>query len=120
MGLDDIKPIGGPSPYAGADASAPVDSTQQSGISGQVEKSASSPETEKLGLHSISQFTRASLEDPVKAEVVIHVTVEELVDLRRDITGKLTAVQREHVVEFVLRDPYLRHEIGSYLRKVLI
>ena len=120
MGIDNIKPPGGPGPFV--DSSAETPSTRQSSFAeakGKVQPSGSAePATSSLGV--VSQFSRAALEDPAKRQAMVRACVSELIESHQNLTGSLSGAGKESLVDFLSADPLVRGQIENYLQKVLV
>ena len=120
MGIDDIKPPGGYRPLD-TPAETPVAPTRGSGLANgedKVHASGSADTPRALGV--VAQFSRTALDDSAKLEGVVRAVASELIDSGQSVTGTLSGADKESLLDFVSRDPLMRHQIETYLRKVLV
>jgi hypothetical protein len=118
----EIKGPGPPKPPAVTPpAERTTDQTARTGFS-QIRKSG---ETAPAGETSVSgpakvraEFRRSDLTDPVKADRMVKLSVNELVGSDPS-ASKLSGPQRQKLAEWMEQDPVLRGKILNYLEKVL-
>jgi hypothetical protein len=67
-----------------------------------------------------AQFSRAALQDPAKLDSMVRAFASDLIDSGQGVTGALSGADRESLLDFVSRDPLVRHQIETYLQKVLV
>ena len=121
MDINDIKPPGGPDPYAGSDEQS-VDGKRDTQFAESKSKLEASEPAEVTGpsLGVITQFRRTSLEDPAKLDTMVRASVSELIDSGQNITGPLSGPEKQSLVDFLSADPVVRRQVESYLRKALV
>jgi len=120
MGIDNIKPPGGPGPFADPSAEMP---SERKGNFADVKDSlpaAGFDPPAPAGLGALSQFSRSSLEDPEKRQAMVRACVSELIDSDRTVTGPLSDAEKQSLLDFLSSDPLLRNQIENYLQKVLV
>jgi hypothetical protein len=120
MGIDNIKPPGGPGPFA--DPSAGASSAPGSGFAEARDKLQATGTGQPIPstLAAASQFRRTALENPAEREAMVRACVSELIDSGQSVTGPLSDTQKEFLVDFLSADPLLRSQIETYLEKVLV
>ena len=119
MAIDDIKPPGGYCPLD-TPAETLVAPTKGSGFANgedKVHASGSADTPRAVGV--VAQFSRTALDDSAKLEGVVRAVASELIDSGQSVTGALSGANKEALLDFVSRDPLIRHQIESYLRKAL-
>jgi hypothetical protein len=121
MDINDIKPPGGPDPYAGSDEQA-VGEKRDSRFAESTSKLEASEPAKVTGpsLSVVTQFRRAALEDPAKLESMVRASVSELIDSGQNITGPLSGGEKQSLVDFLSADPVVRRQVETYLRKALV
>lgn len=122
MDINNIKPPGGPDPYASPEDQ-PVDGKRDSRFSeaarGHLE--ASDPvQSTGTSLNVVTQYGKAALDDPAKLDSMVRDSVSELIDSSANITGPLSGPEKQSLIDFLSTDPMLRKQVESYLRKVLV
>src|SRR5262245_22889736 len=121
MDIKNIKPSGNfgqiPEPSA--------DTTVQSGRNGafaetigKTSTAAAGAGATATGLSAVSQFDRATLQDPAKLDQAVRASVAELVDSGQ-LSNSMTPGEKQSLVDFLSNDPAFRAQVESYLRKVI-
>ena len=119
MGIDNIKPPGGYPPLD-TPAETPVTPTRGRGFANGEDKVQASGSADPPGaLGVVAQFSRTALDDSAKLDGVVRAVASELIDSGQSVTGILSGADKEWLLDFVSRDPLMRQQIESYLRKVL-
>jgi hypothetical protein len=121
MDINDIKPPGGPDPYAGSDEQS-IDGKRDTQFAESKSKLEASEPAEVTGpsLGVVTQFRRTALEDPAKLDTMVRASVSELIDSGQNITGPLSGPEKQSLVDFLSADPVVRRQVESYLRKALV
>ena len=123
MGIDDIKPPGGPGPFLGPSAETPSTPGRLGSSFAEARdklQASGSGEPTSSALTVVSQFRRAALENPVAREAMVRACVSEMVDSGQKATGPLSGAEKESLVDFLSADPLVRSRIETYLEKVLV
>lgn len=118
MDIKNIRASGDLGPLSDSPAETPIASKRESSFADVNAKIQASGSPKPLGV--VTQFSKAALEDPAKFDVVVHACVSELIDSGQKVTGPLSTAGRESVLDFLSRDPLVRRQIESYLRKVMV
>ncbi|MGC2194504.1 MAG: hypothetical protein WA628_07500 [Terriglobales bacterium] len=121
MDINDIKPPGGSDPYAGSDEQ-PVEGTRDRRFPESKSRLEASEPAEVTGpsLGVVTQFHKTALEDPAKLDTMVRASVSELIDSGQNITGHLSGVEKQSLVDFLSADPVVRRQVENYLRKALV
>jgi hypothetical protein len=121
MAIDDINP---PGAYRPPDLTAEVPGGR-AGNSGyadvehRIRRSPCSDATAPLA-GAATQFSRAIFGDPAQLDRAVRSVAVELVDEGRGLGATLSAIDSEHLVDFMAGDSVFRQQIESYLRKVVV
>lgn len=67
---------------------------------------------------ALGQCNKAALEVPEKLDAMVRACVSELVDCGQQTTGPLSNGDKQSLTDFLSKDPLIRQQIESYLRKV--
>ncbi len=122
MGIDNIKPPGGPGPFADPSAEMPSGPKQQSSFAEAKDKlqasGSSEPAPSALGV--VSQFRRTALADPAERQAMVRACVSELIASGQKATGPLSDAEKQSLLDFLSADPVVRSQIEIYLEKVLV
>jgi len=121
MGIDNIKPPGGPGPLLDPSVVATSGPRQSSFAEARDKLQASgSGEPNPSTLAVVSQFRRAALQNPAEREAMVRACVSEMVDSGQKETGPLSGAEKESLVDFLSADPLVRSQIENYLERVLV
>ena len=121
MDINNIKPPGTNGSLVGSDYENVETKRDQNFAATKDKLQASGPEaTSTPGLSSIANCSKAALDDPQKLEGIVRASVSELVEQQQNVTGPLTAAQKQNLVDFLSEDPSFRRQVESYLRKALV
>lgn len=121
MDIHDIKPPGTNGSFVGADFENAETKRGQDFATAKEKLQASGPEAPPTpGLSSLANCSKAALDDPQKLEGIVRASVSELVEQGQNVTGPLTAAQKQNLVDFLSEDPSFRRQVESYLRKALV
>lgn len=121
MDIHDIKPPGRHDSYV-----APEDK----GVNGKWDswfsevksklKSAELAGSAPFHLDVIAKLQKSELDDPAKLDRAVRASVSELIDATNNVTGSLSDLQKQSLVEFLSADPVMRRQVETYLRKALV
>ncbi len=120
MEINNTKPLAGLGPLpepaeeaasAGKNTFAQAQSKLQSAAPGGLQAS---------GVSALAGFDRTALQDPAKLNEIVHALASSLIDSAQNVTGPLAGDDKKTLSEFLAKDPLIRGEIESYLKKVLV
>ena len=121
MGIDNIKPPGGSGPFVDPSVEMRSGPKQQSSFAEAKDKLQASGAGEAPStLAVVSQFRRAALADPAERQAMVRACVSELIDSGHNVTGPLSAAEKESLLDFLCADPMVGSQIETYLEKVLV
>jgi hypothetical protein len=121
MDIHDIKPPGGDDPYV-----APEDQAVNGKRDGRFSEATSKLESSDLSgptpsnLDVVAKLQKTELDDPAKLDSSVRASVSELIDAHQGVTGSLSDVQKQSLVEFLSADPVMRRQVETYLRKAAV
>jgi len=123
MGIDNIKPPGGPGLFTGPSAETPSGAARPSSSFAEAKdklQASGSGEPVPSVLAAVSQFHRTALADPAQREAMVRACVSELIASGQTATGPLSDAEKQSLLDFLSADPVVRSQIETYLEKVLV
>lgn len=121
MDIHDIKPPGANGSFVNSDYQGVEDKRDQNFAVAKEKLQTSEEESSApAGLKSLAQCSKSALDDPEKLEGIVRASVSELIEQGQNVSGPLTADQKQNLVDYLSADPMFRRQIESYLRKALV
>jgi len=70
-------------------------------------------------LNAVAGFTKSDLANPQKLDAMVHACASELIASGQNVTGPMSAADKQTLENFLSSDPHFRQQIEAYLQKTL-
>jgi hypothetical protein len=120
MDIHDIKPPGANGSLIGSDYQNVETKPDKDFAVAKDKLQAQGPEAPATtGLAALANCSKAELQDPEKLKAMVRASAAELVEQGQNVTGPLSAAQKESLVDFLTGDPIIGRQLENYVRKAL-
>jgi hypothetical protein len=118
MDINDIKRPGGVGHSFEVPGDAGPEAKRETSFSETAAKIQSPQPTKSLA--AIAKFDKSALSDPIKVDAMVRACVSELVESGQNVTGPLSTADKQALLDHLSADPWMRQQVETYLRKVLV